>query len=131
MENSAGQRRILVVDDNQDAAELLQMILEIEGYKVRVAFDGASGLRQAADFDPHVTCSDLNMPGLSGFELALALRKSDYSFHTYLIAMTGLDTQENFSRMMASGFDVHFIKPFSLKELTNHLRSFFATIDTR
>jgi DNA-binding response OmpR family regulator len=93
MENSAGQHRILVVDDNQDAAELLQMI-EIEGYKVRVAFDGASGLRQAADFHPHVTCSDLNMPGLSGFELALALRKSDHSCGTHLIAMTGLDTQE-------------------------------------
>lgn len=131
MENSAGQHRILVVDDNQDAAELLQMILEIEGYKVRVAFDGASGLRKAADFHPHVTCSDLNMPGLSGFELALALRKSDHSSGTHLIAMTGLDTQENFSRMMASGFDVHFCKPFSLEEFTNHLRSFFTTIDTR
>jgi DNA-binding response OmpR family regulator len=117
--------------DNQDAAELLQMILEIEGYKVRVAFDGASGLRQAADFHPHVTCSDLNMPGLSGFELALALRKSDHSFGTHLIAMTGLDTQENFTKMMASGFDVHFCKPFSLEEFTNHLRSFFTTIDTR
>ncbi|MBB6132658.1 DNA-binding response OmpR family regulator [Massilia aurea] len=131
MENSAGQHRILVVDDNQDAAELLQMILEIEGYRVRVAFDGASGLRQAADFRPHVTCSDLNMPGLSGFELALAIRKSDHSSGTHLIAMTGLDTQENFSMMMASGFDVHFCKPFSLDEFTNHLRSFFTTIDTR
>lgn len=131
MESSAGQRRILVVDDNQDAAELLQMILEMEGYKVRLAFNGALGLRQAADFHPHVTCSDLNMPGLSGFELALALRRSDHSSGTHLIAMTGLDTQENFSRMMASGFDVHFCKPFSLEELTKHFRSFFTTIDTR
>jgi DNA-binding response OmpR family regulator len=131
MGNLARQHRILVVDDSQDAAELLQMILEIEGYKVQVAFDGLSGLRQAADFYPHVTCSDLNMPGLSGFELALALRKSDHSSDTHLIAMTGLDTQENFSRIMASGFDIHFCKPFNLEEFTSYLRSLFETIDIR
>jgi DNA-binding response OmpR family regulator len=130
MGKTARQHRILVVDDNQDAAELLQMLLEIEGYEVRVAFDGASGFTGAANFHPHVICSDLNMPGLSGFELALALRRSDHSCGTHLIAMTGLDTQENFSKIMAAGFDVHFCKPFNLEEFIDYLRSFLAKIDS-
>jgi DNA-binding response OmpR family regulator len=130
MGKSHSQHRILVVDDSQDAAELLQILLEMEGYQVRVAFDGASGLTEAANFHPHVTCSDLNMPGLSGFELALALRKSDHSRSTHLIAMTGLETQENFTNIMAAGFNVYFCKPFSYEEFTEYLRSFFAMIDS-
>lgn len=131
MESSARQHRMLVIDDNRDDAELLPMILEIKGYKVRVAFDGALSPAQAADFHSHVTCSDLHMRWLSGFELALAVKRSDYSSSTRLIAMTGLDTQENFSRMMASGFNVHFCEPFSLEQFTNYVRSFFSTINAR
>jgi DNA-binding response OmpR family regulator len=129
MEKSA-QHRILVVDDNQDAAELLQMLLEFQEYEVRIAFDGATALAIATDFHPHVTCSDLNMPGMSGFALASELRKSNHSCKAYLVAMTGLSTDENYQEAMRSGFDVCLTKPFNIEEFVSHLGLFFAKIKT-
>lgn len=126
MENSFSQQRILVVDDNQDAAEMLQVLLQLEGYEVRVAFSGASGLSEAENFLPYVTCSDLSMPGMSGFELASALRKSSHSRDTYLIAMTGLSTDENLGDVKEAGFDACFIKPFDFEKFTAHVNSVFA-----
>ena len=105
------------------------MLLEADGYEVRVAFDGTSGLTEAAVFRPHAICSDLRMPGLSGFELALALRRSNHSCKTHLIAITGLVTEENLSNIMASGFDVYFCKPVNFEVFTAHLRSFFSQIE--
>lgn len=124
------EQRVLIVDDCQDAGEMLQMLLEADGYEVRVAFNGISGLTEASEFHPHVTCSDLRMPGLSGFELASALRKSDHSRGTHLIAITGLVTEENVRKIMASGFDMHFCKPFNFEEFTAHLQSVFAQIES-
>jgi DNA-binding response OmpR family regulator len=129
MQKNHSQHRILVVDDNQDAAELLQMVLQFQDYDVRIAFDGVSGLALAADFRPHVTCSDLNMPGLTGFDLALELRKSDHSSTTHLIAMTGLDTNDNYARAINAGFDKCFSKPFNIEEFTDYLESVFSEIE--
>lgn len=131
MEQNPVQHRILVVDDNQDAAELLQMLLQFQGYEVRVAFDGATALAVADDFYPHATCSDLNMPGISGFDLASSLRKSNHSCNAYLVAMTGLNTDENYQNAIRSGFDACFTKPFDLEKLVSQLRLFFAKIERR
>jgi two-component system OmpR family response regulator len=129
MGKKSTQCRILVVDDNQDAAELLQMLLQFQGYEVRVAFDGATALAIATDFHPNVTCSDLNMPGMSGFDLALELRKSNYSCSAYLVAMTGLNTNENYQEAMRSGFDVFLTKPFDITDLVSILEAFFSRIN--
>lgn len=126
MEKFTSQQRILVVDDNQDAAEMLQVLLQLEGYEVRVAFSGESGLSEAADFLPNVTCSDLSMPGMSGFELASAIRKSSHSRSTHLIATTGLNTDENLRDVKAVGFDACFIKPFNFDEFIAYVQSVFA-----
>jgi DNA-binding response OmpR family regulator len=129
MEKTPTQHRILVVDDNKDAAELLQMLLQFQDYDVRIAFDGATALAIANDFYPHATCSDLNMPGMSGFTLASELRKSDHSCNAYLVAMTGLNTDENYQEAIRSGFDACFTKPFDIEQLVSHLRLFFAKIE--
>ena len=122
------RRRILVVDDNQDAAELLQQLLELFEFDVRIALNGAEALDIAPTFHPEATCSDLDMPVLSGFQLASALRKSEYSVNTCLIAMTGLNTEENYSLAIKSGFDVCLVKPFNIDVLVAELRMYFAKI---
>jgi DNA-binding response OmpR family regulator len=126
MEKKPPQHRILVVDDNQDSAELLQMLLQFQEYEVRIAFDGATALAIATDFHPHVTCSDLNMPGVSGFALASELRKSNHSCNSYLVAMTGLDSEENYQKAIKSGFDIFLAKPFSIDGLVSQLELFFS-----
>ena len=122
------QRRVLVVDDNRDAVELLQLLLEHYGFDVRVALNGAEALDIASNFHPHVTCSDLDMPVMSGFALASALRQSNYCHNTYLVAMTGLCTNENFLSATKAGFDTCLTKPFNVDELVAELRSYFAKI---
>ncbi|MBD8654092.1 response regulator [Oxalobacteraceae sp. CFBP 13730] len=86
----------------------------------------ASGLSEAANFLPYLTCSDLSMPGMSGFELASALRLSSHSCNTYLIATTGLSTDENLREVKEAGFDTYFIKPFNFEEFIAHVHSVFA-----
>ena len=115
-----------MVDDNQDAAEMLQVLLQLEGYEVRLAFSGESALSEAVDFRPFVTCSDLSMPGMSGFELATALKKSAHSSDTHLIAMTGLSTDENLRDVKSVGFEACFIKPFNFDEFIAYMHSIFA-----
>jgi len=122
------EQRILVVDDNFDAAELLKILLEHHGFDVRTAYDGAEALTIASDFHPHITCSDLDMPIMSGFDLASALRKTDFSHNTYLIAMTGLNTEENYHSATRAGFDTCYMKPFSVDDLIDDVRSYFFKI---
>lgn len=129
MKHGSSKRRVLIVDDNRDSAEILQMFLELHDYEIRVAFSGASGLKVAADFRPHVVCSDLNMPGVSGFDMASILRKSDHGRSTYLIAMTGMNTDENFHEAIQSGFDMCLMKPFEIQKLLVPLESKFSTIE--
>jgi CheY-like chemotaxis protein len=129
MEKKSPQHRILVVDDNQDAAELLQMLLQFQEYEVRIAFDGATALAIATDFHPHVTCSDLNMPGMSGFSLAIELRKSNHTCNAYLVAMTGLNTDENYQKAIKSGFDVCLTKPFNIEGLFSQMELYFSEVN--
>lgn len=123
MQNLSSQNRVLVVDDNRDAAEVLQMLLQLNDYDVRVAFDGKSGFEMAAEFRPQVICSDLNMPGISGFELASELRISEHSGNAYLIAITGLNTDDNYLQATNSGFDACLMKPFAIEKLLPLIRT--------
>lgn len=131
MHRSSLQRRILVVDDNRDAAELLQILLEMDGYEVRTAYDGSQGLLEAYHFHPQVICSDLNMPVMCGFEFAQALRGSEQCREVHLIALTALADDEAVRRARAVGFNLYFTKPLNFERFSAHLRATFEHRETR
>jgi signal transduction histidine kinase len=103
-------RRILVVDDNADAAESLSMLLELEGHATRVAHDGAGALRAAAEFLPDAVFLDIGMPGMNGYQVARQLRET-YGPALRIIALTGWGAEGDRRRAHAAGFDHHLVKP--------------------
>jgi PAS domain S-box-containing protein len=105
-------RRILVVDDNADAAQTFADLLELEGHEVRVAGDGVSALAEARRFLPDVAFCDIGLPGeLDGYALARALRAERGLERTALVAMTGYAGEEDHRRAREAGFALHFAKP--------------------
>ncbi len=109
--------RILVVDDNQDAADSLGLLLEAIGAEVRVVYAGAQGLLALAEFRPDAVLLDLGMPGMDGFETARRLRLSPEGRAAKLVALTGWGQEEDRRRTREAGFDHHLVKPVGLEEL--------------
>lgn len=109
--------RVLVVDDNEDAASSLAMLLALSGHEVAVEHSGPEALRQADGFLPHAVLCDLGMPGMSGHEFALRLRQDPRFAGTLLVALTGWGADEDQRRSRAAGFDAHLIKPASVDEV--------------
>ena len=107
-------QRVLIVDDNEDAAETLAMVLELQGHQTRRACDGPSGLREAEAWRPDIVFLDIGMPGMSGYEVASRLRALPGWQHTLLVALTGWGTEQDRARSVAAGFDVHLTKPVDL-----------------
>jgi PAS domain S-box-containing protein len=110
------QGRVLIVDDNQDAAMLLAEALEMAGFSTEVAHDGASALRVADRFAPDVALLDLGLPLMDGYEVARRLRASRGA-SPRLIAVTGYGQASDRRRSREAGFDVHLVKPVDLPEL--------------
>ena len=104
-------QRILVVDDNEDAATTLGLLLELNGYEVEVAHDGPTALETAADFAPDLIFLDLGMPGMDGYEVARKLSEDEPSHRATLVALTGWSQPEDRRRTEEAGFDYHFVKP--------------------
>jgi CheY-like chemotaxis protein len=102
--------RVLVADDNKDAADSLQRILQHFGYEVRVAYDGAAAVETARSFEPRVAILDIGMPRSDGYEVASALRER-YGKDVTLIALTGWGQEGDRRRALESGFDRHLTKP--------------------
>lgn len=113
--------RILVVDDNQDSADSLAMLLTLNGHKVRMANDGISALAMAQDYHPDVVLLDIGLPGLNGLEVAERLRAQPETQKTLLIAVTGYGQEEDRKRSQLSGFDHHFVKPVDINLLLKSL----------
>ena len=113
---SEGACRVLVVDDNRDAAESLAELASMLGHVVEVAYDGASALETARDHRPDVVLCDLGMPGMSGYEVARALRASLGSA-VRLVAVTGYAQPEDLARAIEAGFDAHVAKPADPAEI--------------
>ncbi|MFL5505296.1 MAG: ATP-binding protein, partial [Gemmatimonadales bacterium] len=111
-------RRILVVDDGEDQARSLGMLLELMGHRVRVALDGPSALRAAEDFQPEVALIDIGLPGINGYEVARRIRANPRLGDILLIAQTGWGQEEDRQRSHAAGFDEHLVKPVDLEDLT-------------
>jgi PAS domain S-box-containing protein len=107
---AAAGRRILVADDNKDTADSLQRVLELYGYDVRVAYDGAAALRLGAAFRPEVAVLDIGMPGANGYEVAREIRKQQGP-QIKLVALTGWGQEGDRRRAMEAGFDYHLTKP--------------------
>jgi CheY-like chemotaxis protein len=110
-------RRVLVVDDNRDAADSLAMLLSMHGYSVEVAGDGSMALERAADFQPEIMLLDIGMPGLNGYELARRIRQQPWGGATRLAAITGWGQAEDKARAQAAGFDHHLTKPVDPAEV--------------
>jgi CheY-like chemotaxis protein len=104
-------RRVLVVDDNLDAAESTAAFLRLEGHEVKSVGDGNEALASVRVFAPHVIVLDIGLPGLDGYAVARQLRERGDTSHTLLIAMTGYGQREDRERAIAAGFDYHFVKP--------------------
>jgi PAS domain S-box-containing protein len=108
---SLSPRRVLVVDDNVDAADSLAMLLRLQGQEVQVAYDAASALAQAEADPPAIAFLDLGMPKMDGYELARAFRNHPALREVVLIALTGWGQPEDRQRTKEAGFDHHLVKP--------------------
>ncbi len=115
------RRRILIVDDNQDAARGLSMLLSSQGHVCELAFDASSALIIAPQFRPDTFLLDLGMPGMSGLDLAARLRKTPDFQQSLLVAVTGWGQPEDRAQCLAAGFDRHLVKPVGLEELNRVL----------
>ena len=107
-------RNILVVDDNQDAAELIAEALAAAGHDVRTAFDGPAALAISEEFDPDVVFLDIGLPVMDGYEVARRMRASDGK-RMRLVAITGYGQEADRKRALAAGFDSHLVKPVPIE----------------
>jgi len=105
------RRRVLVVDDNRDAASSLGMVLDALKYKTRIAFDGVQAIEAAAEFRPNVVLLDIGMPQLNGYEACRRIRKKSWGRNMVIVALTGWGRLPDQERSKAAGFDFHLVKP--------------------
>jgi PAS domain S-box-containing protein len=120
-------RRVLIADDNQDAAETLGMLLEIEGHQVRVVHDGRSAVAAFTEFEPEVALLDIGMPQLNGYEVARYVRENLQARTVTLIALTGWGQVRDKELALAAGFNHHFTKPVEPAQICEILRSLAGT----
>ena len=106
-----GRRRVLVVDDNRDAALSLAMMLEMMGNETQTAYDGLEAFDVARDFHPDVMLLDIGMPKMNGHETAARIRQQPWGRDIVLVAMTGWGQDDDKRRSAEAGFDLHLVKP--------------------
>jgi CheY-like chemotaxis protein len=116
-ERAASAQRVLIVDDNQDASATMARLLEILGYRVRTASDGALAIALAKSFLPDAVLLDLGLPGMNGYQVCQALKDVPELKHTTIIALTGYGQSEDRRRVREAGFDFHLIKPAEVGEI--------------
>lgn len=114
---TGGGHRVLLADDNEDAADSLAMLLTLAGHEVRVAHGGRAALETAKEFQPDVALIDLGMPETDGYAVATALREAPWAASLHLVALTGRGLEEDRQRTHAAGFDHHLVKPVNPQAL--------------
>jgi CheY-like chemotaxis protein len=114
---SSAARRVLVVDDNRDAAETMRELLQVYGYATRVAYDGPEALDAAIAFRPDVALVDIGLPAMDGYEVARRIRQLPELRAIRLIAVTGYGQASDRHRTEQAGFDHHLVKPVDVEEL--------------
>ena len=121
------QKRILVVDDNRDAADSLSMVLKFLGADVRVARDGRQALDEIRTYDPAVVLLDIGMPGMDGYEVARRIRTRFPDRRTAIVALTGWGQENDRRQARDAGFDHHLVKPAEI----GALQALLASLDAR
>ena len=116
-------RRVLVIDDNEDAANALRLLLENDGHEVKVANDGVSGLALARDYKPDYLLLDIGLPRLSGYDIAASVRADPSLNGVTIVAITGYGQLHDRSRTAAVGFDHHLTKPVDFTALQELFRT--------
>jgi DNA-binding response OmpR family regulator len=114
--SGAAQRRVLVVDDNEDAADSLAMLLSAYGDAVRLAYDGEQAVDEDTKFLPHIVLLDIGLPKLSGYDVAREIR-ARRGAGVLIVAITGWGQDEDRQRAREAGFDHHFTKPVDIEGL--------------
>jgi len=104
-------RRVLIIEDNVDAAQSLRMLLGFSGHEVEVAYDGPEGIEKALDFRPEVILCDIGLPDMDGYDVARTLRSDPRTRDAFLVALSGYALPEDLQRAAAAGFDRHVAKP--------------------
>jgi PAS domain S-box-containing protein len=117
--------RLLLVDDSVDAATAMSLVLESDGYEVRVAHEAGHALQIADEFKPEIVLLDLGLPGMDGFQLAQEMRKRATTAGALLIAVTGYGQAADRLRTQEAGFDHHLVKPVSSEEIQRVIASRF------
>jgi PAS domain S-box-containing protein len=122
-EVSIAGKRILVVDDNRDAAESLRMMLELLGADVRVAYNGRDAIARFAEYQPAAMLLDIGMPGMDGYEVAREIRARADGTTALIVALTGWGQEDDRRQSREAGFDHHLVKPADLETLERVLAS--------
>ena len=112
--------RVVIADDNRDAADTLAMLLEMDGIPVRRAYDGREALDTITDFSPLIAFVDIGMPHMSGYEVARSLRSSGSNLT--LVAVTGWGTERDVAEAFSAGFDLHITKPAQPEDIQGIVR---------
>jgi len=132
--STALRRRILVVDDNVDAAESLALLLQLKGHEVQVAHDGPTALKTAVQFRPEAVLLDIGLPRMDGYQVAQQIREQSWGSNVLVVALTGYGQDEDRQRSAAAGFNAHLIKPVGLEVLSQllaHAKDFTGPISQR
>ena len=115
--------RVLIVDDNRDSADSMALLLRLQGHETRALYDGAQLIDEALEFSPNLVLLDIGLPGMSGYDLAQALRAEPKLAQVRLAAMSGFARTEDRQRSAAAGFEHHFAKPVDIEALRAVLES--------
>lgn len=123
--------RILVIDDNVDAAESLALLLKLKGHETQFTHDGTSGVHNAVSFAADVVLSDIGLPDISGYEVAKALRNTVAGQSMLLVAISGWGQEKDKDLAKQAGFDQHFTKPLDFQALTTFLHQHYSHASQR
>lgn len=115
------RRRVLIIEDNQDAAEMYRILIELAGHEVLLAENGARGLELLKTSRPDIALVDIGLPGMDGYEIARRFRAEPDSAGVLLVALTGYASSTDRDRSRQAGFDRHLVKPIDPLALTSLL----------
>ena len=123
---TAPKYRLLVVDDNRDAANMASVLFNLAGFEVRTCYDGESAMTAVEKFTPDACVLDISMPGMDGYELARRLRERFAARPPVLATLTAFSHDGHLENAVAAGFDLHFTKPATSSEVIEQLRDALA-----